>query len=103
MIIEEEEAGRHSPISILDAKYQTIREYQRVNCRMTIKFLVQIRELNHQKKQEQKPQRVKIPPLFKKIKLEMQAFIVLLRYSQFNETGEIKLSYIEIFEIIKVN
>jgi hypothetical protein len=45
-----------------------------------IKFLVHLREQKHPPKQEPKPRKVKRPPLFKDINLEMQAFIVFLRY-----------------------
>ena len=45
-----------------------------------IKFLEVLREQKHPPKQVPKPRKVKRPPLFKKINLEMQAFIVFLRY-----------------------
>ena len=45
-----------------------------------LRFLEQLREKKHPPKHELKPRKVKRPPLFKNINLEMQAFIVFLRY-----------------------
>ena len=69
-----------------------------------IKFLEQLREQKHPPKQEPKPRKVKRPPLFKNINLEMQAFIVFLRYGSVKEPpGEVKMTFKAISDITKVH
>jgi hypothetical protein len=69
-----------------------------------IKFLEVLREQKHPPKQVPKPRKVKRPPLFKKINLEMQAFIVFLRYGSVIEPpGETKMTFKEVSDITKVH
>lgn len=68
-----------------------------------IEYLEQLRELKQPVKKEQKPRLQKRPPMFKNINLEMQSFIVFLRYESLVEPGEPKRSFRDISEITKVH
>ena len=50
-----------------------------------IDYLEQLRESKHPVKVEPKPLVVKLKPLYKDISMEMQKFVVFLRYGSINE------------------
>ena len=50
-----------------------------------IDYLDQLRESKHPVKVEPKPLVVKLKPLYKDISMEMQKFVVFLRYGTINE------------------
>jgi hypothetical protein len=50
-----------------------------------IDYLEQLRESKHPVKVEPKPSVVKLKPLYKDISMEMQKFVVFLRYGTINE------------------
>ena len=68
-----------------------------------VEYLEDLRQQKHPQKQEMKLRKVKRPPLFKNINLEMQSFIVCLRYGSLKEPGDIKMSFKAISEITKVH
>jgi hypothetical protein len=68
-----------------------------------IEFLEHRRQLKHPSNTEKKAKSVKKPRLFKNISLEMQAFIVYLRYESTTQPGEIKRSFKVISGITRVH
>lgn len=58
-----------------------------------IAYLEKAREQKHPPKQEPKPKKLKRPSVFRDINLEMQSFIVYLRFESVTEPGPVKRSF----------